>query len=90
MSIEKMRGVDEMERVLAERYLLARLIREVRVLRELVKAVPATATMACNVCFRPFPHSEKIHANDEHFLSQLPEDRFDASGFVRASGVARP
>jgi hypothetical protein len=74
-------GHEELERKLAERYLFAKLIREVRVLRKLTKDVLPTGATACNICFRDFPHSEETHRHDQHYLDQISEDWFDAGGF---------
>ena len=79
--IEEGRGHEELEQKLAEKYLLAKLIREVRVLRKLLEGTQAVATTACNICFRDYPHSEEIHKHDRHYLSLISEDWFDDAGF---------
>jgi hypothetical protein len=83
MSIDTIQGTEKLERALAERYLLARLIREVRVLRDIAKSpgAPVIGSYACSVCFRPFPHGGEAHAHEAHYLALLPESGFGADGF---------
>lgn len=81
--ITTMRGLEEVQQEIARCYFLAKLIREVRVLRAMVKDMPATATTACNICFRDYPHSGYVHEEDARCLHRLSESHFDKNGFPR-------
>ena len=80
--ISEFQGHEEVERDLARFYRMAQLIREVRVLRALMKDMPAVATTACNICFRDFGHTMDSHIHERYYLALLPESRFDIEGFL--------
>lgn len=70
-------------------HLVARLMREVRVLRAIVKELPA-GTTACNRCFRDFPHSSYAHEQDEIYLGCFPDWQFDENGYLPRGRLGEP